>query len=126
MPRLVVLLLGAVLVLSACGGDAGSPRPVSGASSTPAPTSSAVSGQVRDAGKRPVRGALVVPRPMDATTPGVPEIAVLTDAGGRFTWQLPPGSYELVASLGDRRSKPAPVKVTAGSMTPYIDIVLPD
>jgi hypothetical protein len=81
---------------------------------------------VRDTGGRLVRGALVVPRPADAGTPAVPEIAVHTDAAGRFSWPLPPGSYVLVAQLGDRRSAPVAVAVTAGSPPRSVELILPD
>lgn len=133
MPRSVVLV-AALLVLAGCGGgQAGSPgpnAPVSGAGSPPAAVVSRVDGTVLDGAGRPVRGALVVPRPVGAGTPGVPEIAIVSDAAGRFTWSLLPGSYELVAQLGERRSAPVAVTVAvtvkAAASSPGVQLVLPD
>ena len=131
--RRLAMLLGAVLALAACGGGAGgagSPGPVSGSDSptgspggsvggSPGGSPAAVAGQ-------PVRGALVVPRPADPQTPGVPEIAVFTDARGRFTWHLRPGSYELVAQAGERRTEPVAVVVKAGPPPRAVELSLPD
>ena len=131
MPRLVVLV-AAALALTACGGGAGADggdpaTPVSGGgSSAAAPVVRQVDGTVRDDAGRPVRGALVVPRPVDADTPGVPEIAIVSDAGGRFSWPLRPGSYELAAQLGDRRSAPVAVTVGTAASSPSVELVLPD
>lgn len=125
--RPLVLLVGAVLALAACGGGgAGSPEPVSGSTPAKGPAVGRVDGAVADRAGRAVQGALVVPRPADAQTPGVPEIAVQTDARGRFTWTLQPGSYELVAQLGDRRTAPVAVTVKAGSSPPRVELILPD
>ena len=128
--RHLVVLVGAVLALTACGGGdggAGSPQPVSGSASPPAaPAVREVEGTVRDAAGRPLPGALVVPRPTDPGTPGVPEIAILSDAGGRFSWPLRPGSYELTAQLGERRSTAVAVEVKAGSAPPPVTLTVPD
>lgn len=130
--RRAVVLVGVVLVLAAlagCGTRSGSappPRPVSGSGATDRPAAGPVTGVVRDAAGRPVRGALVVPSPADANTPAVPEIAVLSDAGGRWVWTLRPGSYAVVAQLGQRRSEPVDLTVTAGRSSPGVELVLPD
>ena len=128
MPRLVLLAAAVVLLTGCGGGDAGGDPngPVSGSGSAPASVVSRVGGTVRDGAGRPVPGALVVPRPADPGTPGVPEIAVLSDAGGRFSWPLRPGSYELAAQLGERRSAPVAVAVRAGAPLPSVELVLPD
>ena len=128
--RQLAVLVGAVLALSACGGGgaggAGSPQPVSGSSSPAGPAVTVVEGVVEDAAGRPVRGALVVPRPADARTPAVPEIAVHSDSRGRFSWPLRPGAYEMVAQLGERRSPPVAVAVTANSRPRGVELTLPD
>ena len=71
-----------------------------------APAVREVEGTVRDAAGRPLPGALVVPRPTDPGTPGVPEIAILSDAGGRFSWPLRPVSFPFLRSTPDRRLFP--------------------
>src|SRR5215475_6738984 len=85
-------------VLSACGlgvgGRGGGPEPVSGSSPAPATTSPSwglVRGVVQDGAGRPVAGVLVVPTAVDSSTPQIPEIAVSTDAHGRYEWRLLPG-----------------------------------
>ncbi len=127
----LVVLVAAVLALTACGegegGDGGAPpTPVSGSGSAPAAAVARVDGTVRDGAGRPVAGALVVPRATDPDTPGVPEIAVTSDATGRFSWPLRPGSYEVSAQLGERRSPPVAVAVRAGARLPSVELVLPD
>jgi hypothetical protein len=130
--RQLAVLVSAVLALAACGGGAGgagSPQPVSGSTSpagAPAAAVGRVEGVVVDGAGRPVPGALVVPRAADAQTPGVPEIAVHTDARGRFTWSLRPGSYELVAQLGERRTAPVAVMVKPGSSPRTVELSMPD
>jgi hypothetical protein len=130
--RRAVVLVGVLVTIAACGTEPGSappgsaPRPVSGAGTTPRPVAETVRGQVHDRAGAPVRGALVVPSPAGAGTPAVPEIAVLSDARGGWTWTLPPGSYAVVARLGDRVSEPVDLTVTAGRLSPTVELILPD
>lgn len=52
-------------------------------------------GRVTEEGGAPVVGALLVPTSLDEPSPAIPELAVLTDHDGRYSWRLPPGRYEL-------------------------------
>jgi Carboxypeptidase regulatory-like domain len=71
-------------------------------------------GVVLDRSGQPVVGALVEPKSLDEPAKPIPELAVVTDAQGRYEWHLQPGRYELVARMGDRSSSAAPVVVTPG------------
>ncbi|HVQ95098.1 MAG TPA: carboxypeptidase-like regulatory domain-containing protein [Mycobacteriales bacterium] len=112
-----VLVAGFALVAAAACGPAGAqprgPAPVSGASaSTAPPTWGTVSGLVTDGAGRPASGVLIVPAAADPDTPAVPELAVLTDSAGRYTWRLSPGRYTLAPHQGNRPYTAKAVTVT--------------
>ena len=48
----------------------------------------------------PLVGARITARSLDRPAGPVPEIAILSDTDGRFTWPLRPGRYRLVAVVG--------------------------
>jgi hypothetical protein len=52
-----------------------------------------VEGRVIDAAGNPIAGILVMPASTANPPEAVPEIAVLTDAQGRYKWNLSPGPY---------------------------------
>lgn len=117
----LVLLIG-VLVLGACGREAGT----SDAADRPSPTStqSTVTGVVVDSTGRPVDGALVQPKSLDTPPNPVPELAVLSGPDGRYTWHLTTGDYEFTATKDDRTGPPATATTTAGE-TEHLDLRLP-
>lgn len=82
-----------------------------------------VGGVVRDAGGRPVVGILVTPRSTDNPPQGVPEIAVTTDAQGRYHWPLPPGAYALTFTGEGYAPTTAPVVVKPGQVA-TLDVTL--
>ncbi|MDQ2995506.1 MAG: carboxypeptidase regulatory-like domain-containing protein [Chloroflexota bacterium] len=57
------------------------------------PSGSIVQGRITDAMGNPIAGVLVMPVSTVNPPQAVPEIAVLTDAQGRYTWNLSPGAY---------------------------------
>ena len=57
-----------------------------------------VQGRITAADGKPVSGAMVVPLSLDADGPPIPEIAILSDADGRYTWPLRPGRYQLTVT----------------------------
>ena len=57
-----------------------------------------VTGRVSDSNGNPVRNALVHPKSLDENSPPIPEIAVVTDEDGRYTWRLFPGRYDISVS----------------------------
>jgi hypothetical protein len=54
-----------------------------------------VTGRILAADGTPVTGVVVTPRSLDVPAQPVPEMAVVTDARGAYTWSLAPGRYEL-------------------------------
>ncbi len=55
-----------------------------------------VRGTIAEEGGRPVEGAMIVPKSLDINGPAVPEIAILSDTGGRYQWPLRPGRYDVL------------------------------
>jgi hypothetical protein len=110
LPAAVVLL-----ALAGCGGQpAGAPDSTPSASS-PAAVRGTVSGTVRTADGRPLAGASVLPRSLDHPAQPVPEMVVVTDRQGTFSWSLPPGRYELtVHDAAGTRLAAKEVTVVAG------------
>ena len=71
-------------------------------------------GRITDTRGQPIVGALVQPRSLDDPSPPIPEIAIVSDDNGRYTWQLSPGSYELSVSADGYRGMTKLTKVKAG------------
>lgn len=71
---------------------------------TPNDGSQGISGTVRNRAGRPVAQVFVQAVAL-GDTPPVPEIAIFSDARGRFNWPLPPGRYRLTAEHGGRRAR---------------------
>lgn len=72
-----------------------------------------MTGRVRDRNGEPVEGAFVQVRSFHATGPPVPEIAILTDAHGKYVWPLSPGSYQVTVSADGYLKAAAMVTVEA-------------
>jgi Carboxypeptidase regulatory-like domain len=69
-----------------------------------------VVGRVTSLDGSPVEGAFIQARSLDVFAPPIPEIAILSDPDGRYTWPLLPGTYEL--SVTAEGYKPATGRVT--------------
>jgi hypothetical protein len=59
------------------------------------PLSEGVTGQIKGDDGRAVAGATVLAASTDPAGPAVPEMAVVSDAEGRYQWPLRAGRYEL-------------------------------
>lgn len=82
-----------------------------------------VVGTVRNAAGQPVEMVLVQPRALDPNAAAVPEIAVYSGKDGRYSWDLPPGRWELTAVADGYRTTRKSVTVgTTGPAT--LDFVL--
>jgi hypothetical protein len=84
-------------LLSACGGTAETatqpPSAMPEQSSSPK-TLTNVSGQVLDQIGNPLPGVIVTPIPTGSRPVALPRIVRYTDANGKFTWPVPPGTYD--------------------------------
>ncbi|MFD0200747.1 MULTISPECIES: carboxypeptidase-like regulatory domain-containing protein [Saccharothrix] len=121
MRRAHLALLIGVLALAACGGE----TPSSDADTPPPTTAQAtVTGVVTDSAGLPVSDALVQPRSLDTPPHPVPELAVLSDQQGRYTWHLTPGRYEFTATKDNRTGPPVEAAAEAGR-TDELDLRLP-
>ncbi len=82
------------------------------------PTSVAATGVVRNASGGPVAGVTVSASSLDTPTKGVPELAVMSNSAGRYSWPavLAPGTYELRAETPDGPSV-ARVEIRTGATT---------
>jgi len=82
-----------------------------------------VEGRVTDGRGRPVAGALVTAAGTGANPNPVPEIAVFTDAGGRYRWFLPAGSYRVTVTADTLGRSTLAVSVPRGGVV-RLDFVL--
>jgi hypothetical protein len=82
-----------------------------------------VNGQIRDGAGAAVAGAMIVPRSLDADGPPIPEVAILSDADGRYAWPLRPGRYEISVVIDGEKRLSRPVAVKPGE-TATLDFVL--
>jgi carboxypeptidase family protein len=76
-----------------------------------APPRRGVTGRVTSDTGEPVSGALMEPRSLDEPAPAVPELAVLSDAEGKYFWDLPAGRWALTAKAEGFRPASATVAV---------------
>lgn len=75
------------------------------------------SGSVRDETGQPIAGALIVPRSLQTPAPAIPELAILSDLTGRYTWPLPPGDYELTVTAEDYETVQQRGSIVEGAVT---------
>lgn len=110
----LVVFLG--LVLPAFGGP---DRPVSDGDPGQAMPRVRVglTGKVVDVQGRPVEGAMIEVKSLDASAPAIPEIAILSDSRGRYRWPLPPGAYEISVLAEGYRCTPRRAVVRSGRET---------
>jgi hypothetical protein len=77
---------------------------------------SGVVGRVTDPDGRPVEGALIQPRSLVDPSPPIPEIAIVSDGDGRYTWSLFPGTYEISVSAEGYHRARKQVTIKAGQV----------
>ena len=131
---LVVVLVGAVI--TACGtvdesgrGAAAGQDPETPVSSTDTgpthgtnkPQQGTLAGRVSDAAGRAIAGAWIAPAGLDGQP--VPEIGVLTDRRGDYTWSLLPGRYEITVGRQGYATTTKRVAIEAGETT-TLDVTL--
>jgi len=66
-----------------------------------------VAGRISDEKGNPVSGASVLAAPSEPNEPAVPEMAIVSDANGRYRWSLRAGRYDItvIAEGYERASK---------------------
>lgn len=96
--------------------DGPSDKPVrsAGGGTAAVPIAEGVIGRLVDAHGRPVDSAVISTTSRDRPARPVPDIAILTDAQGRFEWPLGAGTYRLAAVVHGREIAEAMVVVEPG------------
>lgn len=105
--------------IGGCGGaGAGAPdTPRSSDAGAQGMITQGITGTVTRADGTPVAGAFIAATSLDQPTPPIPEIAILTNEAGRFTWPLQPGRYRLTALVDGEEIGTATAAVTAGALS---------
>jgi hypothetical protein len=110
----VGLCIGAVSYVGAVN----APRPASPVEDRPAGVllEEGVTGQIQDDAGSAVAEAAVLAAPLDADGPAIPEIAIVSDAHGRYEWPLRPGRYKLTVAADGYEPVSNRVVVKAGEV----------
>jgi len=83
-----------------------------------------VAGQITDTVVgRGIARAVVQPKSLDDPSPPIPEIAILSNGEGRYTWRLVPGNYEISVSVAGYKGATKRVTVKARQQA-TLDFVL--
>jgi hypothetical protein len=78
---------------------------------------------VRAASGKPVSGVVVLAKSLDKPSPAIPDIAITTNAAGRYLWLLRPGNYELTFLLNGKKLATRRVTVSAQRTPQSLDVV---
>ena len=68
---------------------------------------------------QPLAGAWIVAHSLDDPARPIPDLAILSDASGRFVWPLRAGRYRLAALVDGQEIAAASVVVQTGQVTPH-------
>ena len=125
MRPLQSLCLCLVLGTGLCAVPSNPDRPVSGgqAVSTVRQMTEGVAGRITNTVGNAVEGASVLAASLDPGGPAIPELAIVSDANGRYQWPLRAGRYELTVVAEGYRRVTKSVAVTAGEVA-AMDFVL--
>ncbi len=82
-----------------------------------------LTGEIKDENGRPVNGAMITPKSRDAGGPAIPEIAILSDATGRYRWALRPGRYDVTVTAEGYEDVTREATVSPGAIA-SLDFVL--
>ncbi len=119
------LCLCLIIATGWCASPSSPDRPESGGNgnSTARQLQEGVSGRISNDGGNAVEGAAVVAAPLDPGGPAIPEIAIVSDANGRYQWPLRGGRYELTVVADGYQRVSKKVAVSAGEVA-TLDFVL--
>lgn len=82
-----------------------------------------VRGRITNEDGNAIEGASVTAASLDPNGPAVPEMAIVSDANGRYEWPLPEGRYELTVAADGYERASKRVSVTRGNVA-TLDFVL--
>jgi hypothetical protein len=113
------------LLVWLAAGPGADDRPVTGRGrdGTAATITQGVVGRVVAADGHPIANAWIRPASLERPGPPIPEIAIVSEADGRYRWPLPPGQYQVSVSADGYREATRPVTVSPGT-TVTLDFVL--
>lgn len=116
--KVLLVALMAIVASSACSdeGDPDTPVTRPDVAADTGAIREGVSGNIVAEDGSPLGGAFVVPVALDEEPPPIPEIAILSESNGRYTWPLRPGNYEIVVTLEGYRRATERVTVSAGEV----------
>ncbi len=97
----------ALLGLAACGHAGDVPAAASA-------TTQAHGADGTDEDGRPVTAALVTPTSLDTPSKAIPEVAVITDDEGAYSWVLPAGRYRIAVTADGYHEVSGETDVPAG------------
>jgi hypothetical protein len=108
-----------------CASPSSSDRPVSGGdgNSTTRQLKEGITGRITNDDGNAVEGAAVVAASLDPSGPAIPELAIVSDANGRYQWPLRAGRYELTVVAEGYQRVSKKVAVSAGEVA-TLDFVL--
>ena len=76
-----------------------------------------VVGRVTALDGHPIEGAFIQAISLGDAGPPIPDIAILSDSQGRYTWPLMPGSVQLSVTADGYQSATARVTIQTGKVT---------
>jgi len=119
------LCLCLIIATGWCASPSSGDRPENGGNGNSAARQlkEGVSGRITNDARNAVEGAVVVAAPLDPGGPPVPEIAIVSDANGRYQWPLRGGHYELTVVAEGYQRVSKNVAVSAGEVA-TLDFVL--
>jgi hypothetical protein len=119
------LCLCLIIGTGLCANPSGPDRPVSSGTgnSIARQHTEGVAGQITNKDGSAVEGASVLAAPLDRSGPAIPEIAIVSDAKGRYQWPLRAGRYEITVVADGYQRVSKKVDVKAAEIT-TLDFVL--
>lgn len=118
------LCLSLIIGTGSCANSSGPDRPVSDGSGGSAARQQmeGVVGRITNEDGSAVEGASVLAAPLEPGGPATPEMAVVSDAEGRYQWPLRAGRYEITVVVDgyQRVSKNVAVKASENATLDFV------
>jgi Carboxypeptidase regulatory-like domain len=118
------LLLLAPLLAAACfGPDHAVSSDGEGAAAADSGIHQGVEGHITAPGPKPLENVAVRPRSLDEPAAAIPEMAVLSEPDGHYSWTLSPGAYEIEFAAEGYQPATRRIVVRPGQTT-RLDVLL--